>query len=98
MDCLSSRHKNELKSEYLKVSYLYLSSRNCFNLGWLPYSYFRNLIRYASGENNQRVIRNVFDNLVAQGVIHRDYLNGSTKYLFNPHNKIYNKKYIIEWI
>jgi len=89
------KNSAELKSEYIKLTYLYLCSRNCFNKGYMKYSYFKNLIRYATNENNSKIIRNIFDGLMGQQIIQIKKINGSTKYIFNPYNKKYKPKYKI---
>lgn len=88
----------KLKAEYIKVSYLYLSSRNLFNRGFLPYSFFRNLIRYIIQDSDQFLIRYIFQSLLAQKVFIFNKNNKSTEYLFNPHNRYYNKEYKLQFI
>ena len=94
----SWRGNPKLKEEYIKVSYLYLSSRNLFNMGWNPYSFFRNLIRYIIKDTDQLLIRYIFQSLLAQQVFIFNKKNKSTEYLFNPHNRYYNKQYKLEFI
>ncbi len=91
------RRNDRLKLEYIKVSYMYLSGRNCFNQGYMSYSYFKNLIRFATGENESYLLRFIFQNLLNQKVFRMRKNGRHTSYIFNPFNKPYSKQYEVDW-
>jgi len=83
----------EIKQEYVDFIILYFSSRNIFNMGYLNYSYFRNIIRYALDNPNPKLIRFIFNTMVSKDIMKRKKLKKSTVYLFNPYNKTFIPNY-----
>jgi len=80
----------EVESNMIRVCFLYFNSRNLFNMGYMPYSYYRNIIRYVLGESKPKLIRFVFSRLLTGGVIQRIKKGKSVLYIFNPYKKTYS--------
>tara|TARA_Y100001972_G_scaffold120840_1_gene163997 strand:+ start:305 stop:622 length:318 start_codon:yes stop_codon:yes gene_type:complete len=80
--------RNSLENS-IKLVVLYMEFRKVGNLGYLPYSHFRNLIKYCLSISDKVIIRRIFDSLVARHVfsIHTREKKHSKQYLFNPHNR-----------
>lgn len=79
----------EVQNNMIRVCFLYFNARNLFNLGYLPYSFYRNIIRYIIGTTNPKLIRFVFSRLLSGGVIEKNKIGKSVLYLFNPFKKVY---------
>jgi hypothetical protein len=73
--------------DYEKLILLYFSYRNIYNMGYLRYSIFKNLIRYCTNIRDYRKIRTIFQNLVNKDVFDKKKKLNGFYYRFNP-NKI----------
>ena len=84
--------EGNIQKNLVRVSYLYLSSRNIYNMGYLSYGNFRNLIRYVIGSYEPKIIRFIFSRLLSCGAIQRKKFGKSVRYIWNPNNKEYKYK------
>jgi hypothetical protein len=86
--------KNSLES-HIKLVILYLEFRKVDSWGYLPYSFFKNLIRWCLDFPGKNSVRRIFDILRYRNIFsiasHGRAGHGKT-YLFNPNNRPHIKQ------
>ena len=87
------------KMAYVKLTVLYMLSRNIFNMGYMEYGYFKNIIRYVIDDFNPKLIRYIFSGLLSRGIIKKVKVkkHHSCLYIFNPYNKIFKPNIKIQF-
>ena len=73
----------------LQTTILYLKCKKIQKL-LLPYSWYKNQIRYISKIQDEKIIRLVFNKLLKKDIINRFKHHKSTFYIFNPYQQRFN--------
>ena len=81
------RNRNEFKKNIVDLIILYFKYRNCYNIGFQKYSYFKNLMRYITDITDKLYLRRAFEELINKGLIEKKLVMGSVRYRFNPTQK-----------
>jgi len=93
--------RNSLENS-IKLVILYMEYRRVSNLGYLPYSHYKNLIRWCLSDPPKFVVRRIFDVLRYRNcfTVHSHGAKGhNKKYLFNPHNRPHTMRmnFLVDW-
>ena len=76
-----------ITDDILKLCILYFELRNTFNVGFMRYSHFKNMIRYITNFTEHRLIRQAFQKLLNKQYFIKNKSGRATKYHFNPCNR-----------
>jgi hypothetical protein len=88
---------------HIKLVILYMEYRQVANLGYLPYSHYKNLIRWCLSNPDKLMVRRIFDIMNYRGIF-SVYSYGkkhhNKKYLFNPHDRPHKMRmtYRVDWL
>ena len=93
--------RNSLENS-IKLVMLYMEYRNVSRLGYLPYSHYKNLIRWCLSDPPKLVVRRIFDILRYRNcfTVHSCRIKKhNKKYLFNPHDRPHTMRmnYLVVW-
>lgn len=88
---------------YIKLVCLYMEFRQVQKLGYLPYSHYKNLIKYCLSGADQKTVRRIFDMLRYRNVfsVHSHGAKGhNKKYLFNPFDRPHRMRmnYLVDFL
>jgi hypothetical protein len=87
----------------IKLVILYMEFRNVGNLGYLPYSHYKNLIRYCLSLRDGKTIRRIFDSIIARGLFSINTYGKKKyrkQYLFNPYDRPHRMRLnrLVDWL
>ena len=75
------KNRNE---DYEKLTLLYFSYRNIYDMGFQKYAIFKNIIRYCTNITDYRKVRTIFQNLVNKDIFETKKISTGFFYRFNP--------------